>query len=126
MGDQPHWLARTIEVYSVKSEQFVIEHRLPVVGIASLQQLWGRPSSDPMFDMFEVTEAQRPFLESLLELRFDFRSHSYFLSAHTTDWNAMRRDGGFMGMFAAPRELPAFPNLRRVKPKTRNPSNRKR
>ena len=118
MSDQPHWLARTIEVYSVEDGTLVDEHVLPPVELALLQQSWQRPADDPMLDLFEVTEDQRAIVESLAGLKLHFGHHSYFLAAHTTDARAMREEGGFMGAFAAPRELAAFPDARRVRPKT--------
>lgn len=118
MSDQPHWLARTIEVYSAEDESLVDEHLLPDVDLASLQHHWRRPVDDPMLEAFEVTEDQRPFVESLTGLKLNFRNNSYFLAAHTTDSHATRVDGGFMGRFPPPRDLPAFPDAKPVRPKT--------
>jgi hypothetical protein len=70
-----------------------------------------------MLEMFEATEAQCEFLESV-GLVPKFREFSYFLAAHTTDWDAMNRDGGFLGSFAPPRHLPAFPEAIQIRPKT--------
>lgn len=118
MSEQPTWFERTLEVYSEEDESLVDEHVLPAVDLALLQRSCGQPADEPMFDMFEVTEAQRAFVESLTGLKLDFRKYSYFLAAHATDPRAMEDQGGFMGRFAPPRELPAFPDAKRVKPQT--------
>ena len=69
MSDQPHWLARTIEVYSAEGEDLIDEYPLPAVDLASLQDHWRRPVDDPMLDAFEVTEDQRPSHPDLQGLR---------------------------------------------------------
>lgn len=118
MIKQPTWLLRIIEIYSNKTKGLVDEHPLPTIDLETLQRLWNRPSSDPMIEMFEVTEAQREFLESI-DLALEFCNFSYFLAARKTDLDAQQRDGGFMGFFAPPHNLSAFPEAKSVKPKAR-------
>jgi len=71
-----------------------------------------------MVECFEIGDEQAMFLKELAEIEFDFTRYSYFLSAYTSDWEAMMREGGYIGLFPPPRELPAFPKARRVKPKS--------
>jgi hypothetical protein len=118
MNHQPSWLLRSIEVYSNETEAMIEGYLLPSAKLRSLQRLWGRPANDPMVEMFEVTEKQRSVLESI-GITPDFRQFTYYLAAHTTDWDAMKRDGGFMGYFPPPFSLPAFPDAEPVKPKTK-------
>jgi hypothetical protein len=117
MNTDPTWLVRLIEVYSIETEEFVREHQLPRVELVELQRLWGQPEDDPMFEMFEVTDAQRPFVEAALGSALDLDAHSYFLSTRCSDPDAMYRDGGFMGMFAPPQLLAAFPDAAPARPK---------
>jgi hypothetical protein len=102
MTSQPTWLVRLVEVYSNETEALVASYELPAVDLAELQRLWGQPADEPMLNMFEVTEAQRPFLEGLLGRPLDLRKDAHFLGTRCSDPHAMRRDGGFMGKFAPP------------------------
>jgi hypothetical protein len=70
-----------------------------------------------MVECFSIEEEQAPYFRGLGGVEFDFARYSYFLAAYTTDWEAMKREGGYMGLFPPPRELPAFPGARRVIPK---------
>jgi hypothetical protein len=40
------------------------------------------------------------------------------MAAYTTDWEATKHEGGYMGLLPPPRELQAFPEAKRVMPKT--------
>jgi hypothetical protein len=115
---EPIWLVRTVEVFSNATEELVEEIRLPPVDVRTLQALWAQDSTEPMFDLFQIGDDQQDFFEHLLGVRFDFTENCYFLAAHTTDSKASREAGGFMGRFPPPRELEAFPDARRVVPKT--------
>src|SRR6187455_378642 len=116
LSEQPDWLTRTLEVYSNKNEELVAEHSLSNVPLATLQQLWQLPSTEPMVDVFQVREEQRMALEQLTGVTLNLIANSYFVAAHTTDWDATVRDGGFMGLFPRPRDVEAFPNARPVRP----------
>jgi len=52
-------------------------------------------------------------------LEFDLARFSYFLSAYTTDWEATKQAGGFMGLYPPPKDLTGLPDLVKVKPKTK-------
>lgn len=117
--DQPRWLVRSLEVYSRATEEFLTEHQLPPVALETLQSLWGRPPTDPMLELFELTSDQCDAIESLLCINLDLVKHTYFLAAHSVDTEAAHADGGLLGRFAPPRELPAFPEAQRALPKTR-------
>lgn len=113
----PEWLDRVVEWYSRKTDELEGECVLDGVVLARLQELWGMPSDNPMIDAFEVTPDHVDYLKQFADVNFDFEQFDYFVTAYCTDYEAMRRDGGFMGYFPAPRELPAFPEARRVRPK---------
>ena len=115
---EPSWLERVIEYFSNETDELVGEIALPPIELATLQGLWGAPQSDPMVECSSVEEEQAPFFRAAAGVEFDFARYSYFLAAFTNDWEATKREGGYMGLFPAPRELPASPDARRVIPKT--------
>jgi hypothetical protein len=102
MTPQPTWLVRLVEIYSNETGALVARYELPTVDLAELQRLWGQRADEPMLELFEVTEAQRPFLESLLGRPLELSKDAYFLGTRCSDPDAMRRDGGFMGKLAPP------------------------
>jgi len=58
-------------------------------------------------------------------MEFDFEKYDYFMGAYTKDFEASKREGGFMGSCPPPKILPAFPQARPVTPgKKRNPEER--
>ena len=86
--------------------------------MSDLQRVWNAPPTDPMVESFSIDSKQAQFLCSLAEIDFHFERYSYFMSAYTTDWSATKQAGGYMGLFPPPRALPAFPDAKRVMPKT--------
>jgi hypothetical protein len=115
---EPSWLERVIEYFSNETDELVGEIALPPVELATLQGLWGAPPDDPVVECFPIKEEQAPFFRAVAGVEFDFARYSYFLAAFTSDWEATKREGGYMGLFPPPRELPGFPDARRVTPKT--------
>ena len=115
---EPSWLVRVVEYYSNQTDEMVGQFALPQVELAELQRLWDAPPNEPMVDCFSITEDQALFFREVASIEFDFARYSYFLAAYTTDWEATERDGGYMGLFPPPRDLPAFPKAKRVMPKT--------
>ncbi len=115
---EPGWLVRVIEYFSNETDVLLGEIALPRVELSELQRLWGAPPNDPMVECFSIEGDQAPFFRELASIEFDFARYSYFIAAYTTDWEATKREGGYMGLFPPPRELPAFPEARRVMPKT--------
>lgn len=119
MTTEPSWLERTVEVYDNTSDEYVAEYPLGEVSLAELQSLWSQPASEPMVDIYAVTERlQVEFVQRMLGTFMDCERYSYFIAAATTDLTAMREAGGYMGRFPPPRTLPAFPDATRVLPKT--------
>ncbi len=114
---EPSWLVRVIEYFSNETDELIGELNLPQVELSELQRLWGAPPDEPMVECFSIEEEQAPFFREFAGIEFDFARYSYFLSAYTTDWEAMKREGGYMGLFPPPKELPAFAGTRRVMPK---------
>jgi len=114
---EPSWLVRVIEYFSNENDELVGEFALPQIELADLQRVWRAPSDAPMVECFSIGEEQAPFFRESAGIEFDFARYSYFLAAFTTDWEATKREGGFMGLFPPPRELPAFLEARRVLPK---------
>jgi len=114
---EPSWLVRIVECFSNETDEFVCEFALPPIALSQLQEKWNQPTNEPMVGSFLVEEEQAKFLSELAEIEFDFIRYSYFLSAYTTDWEAAQLEGGYMGLFPPPKELAAFLNVRRRKPK---------
>lgn len=115
---EPSWLKRVIEYFSNESDELIGKFVLPQTELATLQSLWDVPPDDPMVECLPVKAKQASFLRELVGLEFDFAQHSYFLVAYTTDWEATKREGGYLGLFPPPQELLAFPDAKRVIPKT--------
>jgi hypothetical protein len=115
---EPSWLVRVVERYSNETDELTGEYILPEVGLSELQQVWNAAPTDPMVESFSIDPKQAQFLRGLAEIDFDFEQYSYFMSAYTTDWTATKQAGGYMGLFPPPRALPAFPDAKRVMPKT--------
>ncbi|PZD73999.1 hypothetical protein C1752_01578 [Acaryochloris thomasi RCC1774] len=111
---EPDWLARCIEYFSNETDELVGEFNLPQVELRDLQKLWNLPLDEPIVGGFEITEAQAQFFRDLASIDFDFTKYSFILDAYTTDWEATRRAGGYMGLFPPPRTLLAFPDAQRV------------
>lgn len=114
---EPSWLVRVVEYFSNETEELVGEFALPQVELSELQQLWDAPPDELMVECFSIEEAQAPFFRELAGIEFDFARYSYFLAAYTTDWEAAKREGGYMGLFPPPKELPTLPEARRLIPK---------
>jgi hypothetical protein len=115
---EPSWLERVIEYFSNETDELVGEIALPPVELATLQSLWGALPDEPMVECFSIEEEQAPFFRMLVGIEFDFARYSYFMTAYTTNWEATKHEGGFMGLLPPPRELQAFPEAKRVMPKT--------
>ena len=115
---EPSWLVRVVEYFSNETDELVGEFALPQVELSELQRIWNAPPNEPMVEGFSIEEEQAPFFRELAGIEFDFAQYSYFLAAYTTDLEATKREGGYMGLFPPPKELPAFPEARRVMPKS--------
>ena len=115
---EPSWLVRVVERFSNETDELTGEFILPEVGLSRLQRVWDAAPTDPMVESFSIEAKQAQFLRSLVEIDFDFEHYSYFMSAYTTDWNATKQAGGYMGLFPPPRVMTAFPDAKRVMPKT--------
>jgi hypothetical protein len=57
-------------------------------------------------------------LQDYSDCRFDFDMFDYQLIAYTNDFERMKAEGGYAGLYAPPRILPAFPDAKRVKAKS--------
>ena len=96
---EPDWLVRVVEYYSNRTDERIGVFSLPRIELSELQRLWSAPPDEPMVDSFAIEEEQALFFRELAGIEFDFTRFSYMLVACTTDREAMRRDGGFMGLF---------------------------
>jgi hypothetical protein len=114
---EPSWLVRVVEYFSNETDELVGEFVLPQVELSKLKRVWNAPVDEPMVECFSIEEEQAQFFRELAGIEFDFARYSYFLAAYTTDLEASKREGGYMGLFPPPRDLPAFPEARRVLPK---------
>jgi hypothetical protein len=115
---EPSWLVRTIKYFSNETEELVGEFTLPEVDLAAIQILWNQQPTEPMVDMFSIDESQSQYFRQIANIQFDFSHYSYFLTAHTADWDATKREGGYIGLYPPPKNLPAFPDAKPVMPKT--------
>jgi|GEM_PF-3091056 len=115
---EPGWLVRIVEYFSNETDEFVGEFALPQVELSKLQRIWDASPDEPMIECFSIEEEQAQFFRDLAGIEFNFARFSYFMAAYTTDWEATICEGGYMGLFPPPRELPAFSEARRVIPKT--------
>ena len=118
MVSEPRWHVRLVERYSIATDELLDETVLPPLGLSAIQSLWGQPPDEPMIDCFAIGPEQAPYLADLASIRFDFANYSYFLYARSTDLEAQRREGGYLGRFAPPAHLEGFPGLVKAKPKT--------
>jgi hypothetical protein len=114
---EPSWLVRVVEYFSNETNELMGQFALPQVELSELQRLWNAPPDEPMVECFTIGVEQAPFFRALAGIDFDFARYSYFLAAYTADWEAMKREGGYLGLFLPPKELPASPYARRVMPK---------
>jgi hypothetical protein len=113
---EPSWLVRVIEYFSNETDELIGEFALPQVELSEIQRLWSAPPDEPMVECYAIEKEQASFFRELAGIEFDFVRYSYFLAAYTTDWETTKREGGYMGLFPPPKELPAFPEARRVMP----------
>jgi hypothetical protein len=116
MGD-PSWLVRVIQCYSKETEELIDIYEMKPVKLEDLQELWIQPKNEPMVAVFDINEKQAVFLKKYVDMEFDFNKYDYQISTYTSDWDATQKDGGYMGEFPPPKELPAFPDAKRVKSK---------
>lgn len=79
--------------------------------------MWNVSVDEPMVACFPIDESQERFFQQLIDIEFDFVQYSYFLTAYTVDWEATKREGGYMGLFPPPRDLLGFPEIKQVIPK---------
>jgi hypothetical protein len=112
----PIWLERVLEWYDNNTDAFVGEVLLCEVSLLKLQDHWHVPRHNPMVEMYRVTEEQRLFMEKQAHFQLDFLRFKYYLAATSTDLDAQEAAGGYMGLYAPPRILPAFPTATRVAP----------
>lgn len=115
---EPAWLIRVIECFSNNTDELVCEFDLPNVELTELQRIWKMPADDPIVTCFSINEEQAQFFQQLIDIEFDFVRYSYFLAAYTVDWDATKREGGYMKLFPPPRDLPGFPEIKKVIPKS--------
>lgn len=115
---EPDWLIRVIEYFSIATEEFLGEFALPQVELATLQKAWDVPATQPLVDCFPVGETQARVLHAATGINFDLTRHIYYLTAYTFDSAATMREGGYMGLYPPPREMPGIPTAIRVTPKT--------
>jgi hypothetical protein len=90
-------------------EEFVDEWPLERIGLPELQGLFGVSEHDPMYDCFPVTEKQLARLQQAVTHKIDLERFDYFVEAYTGEGGDPR---------CPLRVLPAFPDARRVKPRT--------
>ena len=118
MAQDPKWLQRVVECYSKDTEEIVSEHLLHSITLEELQALWGVSLDDPMVGVFDIDKNQAAFLQRCVDCHLDLNAYDYQLCAYTTDLEASKRAGGFMGRYPPPRELPGFPDTTRIRSKT--------
>ena len=115
---EPAWLVRIIEYFSNTTDELVGEFDLPNVELTELQRMWNMPADDPMVACFSINEEQVQFFQQLIDIEFDSLQYSYFLAAYTVDWEATKREGGYMSLFPPPRDLSEFPEAKQVTPRS--------
>ena len=114
----PQWVQRNVSMFSNEDKSLVNEFILEEVELSELQELWNQPKTEPMFACFQVEPKHQKYIEGLINIKLDFNKYSYFVEASCTDWEAMKSDGGFLGEYAPPKILEAFPDAKRVISKT--------
>ncbi len=74
---------RNFTVFSNKDDSLVAEYRLHAIGLDVLQQLWHRPSDDPMPDIYAVEEWMMLTLRQYMDtdIEFDPSGFAYFVEA---------------------------------------------
>jgi hypothetical protein len=85
------------------------EWSLQGIELPELQRLFGVLDDDPMYDCFRVEQKHVGRLQQAVAHQIDLERFEYFVEAY-------RGEGG--DPRCPPRVLPAFPDLRRVKPRT--------
>ena len=91
-------------------EELVGEWPLKAISLEELRELFAIAATDPMYDVYAVTEDHVNRLQRCVDHRIDLRARDYFVEAIRED-----PDGD---SHAPPRDLPAFPDARRVRPRT--------
>ncbi|NCD70690.1 DUF7683 domain-containing protein [Mucilaginibacter agri] len=118
-SNYPKWFKREIQVWQKQGEELVDEILIPEIDVSILQQYYSADGDDPIIDLILIDEDDVEFFNYILEteVEFDFDRYEYWLSAYTTDPSESKKDGGFMGLYPAPKFLPGFPDAKRLKPK---------
>jgi hypothetical protein len=112
-------MIRVLTRYSKRTEALLDELTLPDINLEELEQLFGPSPDDRWFVLcYAVSDAQRPFIEQVTGARLDFKRFVYFVETYATSprETVTQPDGAVW--YLPPRDLPAFPTARRVRPKS--------
>ncbi len=108
--EEPWWLVRTLEWFEKEpGAKLIGECDLETVQLAELQSRWNLSATDPMLNMYPVSESQRPYVQMHTDHVIRLDDYDYFIGCITKDWYAAQRDGGYMGLMPPPRNLPLPP-----------------
>lgn len=72
-------VSRTLRGYEKDGDELVIEIELPPLDIAYLQDLFGMPRDNPMFDAYEVGSKQKAELQKHIQKEIDLDKYEFFL-----------------------------------------------
>jgi hypothetical protein len=73
---------RVLRWWDKKTEELVGEIPLTAFTLAELQQIFGVPRSDPMYDVFDVNEAHAKRLQSRIEHTIDCSAYDYSVHSY--------------------------------------------
>jgi len=113
--NEPDWLVRAVEEFDKNTGKLVGVHRLHPIELSQIQKIWSQKADEPMVDSFDVSPKQAEALREYTDVEFDFFRYDYQITAYTTDFEAARASGGFLGRIPPPLELPAFPGTHSTK-----------
>lgn len=107
--NEPDWLVRVVEEFDKITEELVGVYRLHTIELSRLQEIWKQNADEPMVDSFDISPTQAEALREYTSIDFDLSRCDYQITAYTTDFEAARVSGGFLGRIPPPLELAAFP-----------------
>ena len=72
-------IIRRLRGYEKDGDKLIVEIELPPLEISYLQDLFGIPDDNPMFDAYDVYEKQKLELEKHITEKIDLNKYDYFL-----------------------------------------------
>lgn len=117
MMKKPDWLIHHIEAFYKKDETHSHSEVVKKISLKQLQVIFNLPEDEPLIDCFKIDREHSEKIKEIENITFDFETYDYFISAYTIDWEAQKKAGGFMGLYAPPSNIAEMLEAEPVKPK---------